>query len=38
MLVGVLVAVPALGGILAALVANADGPMSLFSFLSHAGT
>ena len=32
-LVGMLVAVPALGGMLAALVANADGPMSLFSFL-----
>ena len=32
-LVGMLVAVPALGAMLAALVANADGPMSLFSFL-----
>jgi len=32
-LVAMLVAVSALGGILAALVANADGPMSLFSFL-----
>jgi phosphatidylglycerol lysyltransferase len=32
-LVGVLVAVPALGGMLAALAANGDGPMSLFSFL-----
>jgi phosphatidylglycerol lysyltransferase len=31
--VGMLVAVPALGGMLAALVAHADGPMSLFSFL-----
>ena len=33
-LAGVLVAVPALGGMLAALAAHADGPMSLFSFLS----
>jgi lysylphosphatidylglycerol synthetase-like protein (DUF2156 family) len=32
-LVAILVAVPALGGMLAALVGNADGPMSLFSFL-----
>ena len=32
-LVAMLVAVSALGGILAALVANAEGPMSLFSFL-----
>ncbi len=32
-LVGLLVAVSALGGMLAALVANANGPMSLFSFL-----
>jgi phosphatidylglycerol lysyltransferase len=34
--VGVLVAVPALGGMLAALAAHADGPMALFSFLSAA--
>src|SRR5215470_17571346 len=33
MLVGMLVAVSALGAMLAALVANANGPMSLFSFL-----
>ena len=33
MLVGMLVAVSALGALLAALVANANGPMSLFSFL-----
>src|SRR6516225_3257602 len=33
-LVGVLVAVPALGGMLAALAAHPGGPMSLFSFLS----
>ena len=33
MLVGMLVAVPALGGILAALVANSHGPMSLSSLL-----
>ena len=33
MLVGMLVAVPALGSMLAALAADADGPMSLFSFL-----
>ena len=32
-LAGVLVAVPALGAMLAALAANPDGPMSLFSFL-----
>ena len=32
-LAGMLVAAPALGGMLAALVANADGPMSLFSVL-----
>jgi lysylphosphatidylglycerol synthetase-like protein (DUF2156 family) len=32
-LVGVLVAVSALGGMLAALATGADGPMSLFSFL-----
>jgi phosphatidylglycerol lysyltransferase len=32
-LVGTLVAVPALGSMLAALAAGADGPMSLFSFL-----
>jgi len=32
-LVGVLVAVPALGGMLAALAAHPGGPMSLFSFL-----
>jgi phosphatidylglycerol lysyltransferase len=32
-LVAMLVAVPALGGMLAALAAHADGPMSLFSFL-----
>ena len=32
-LVGMLVAAPALGGMLAALAANADGPMSLFSLL-----
>jgi lysylphosphatidylglycerol synthetase-like protein (DUF2156 family) len=31
--VGMLVAVPALGGMLAARAAGADGPMSLFSFL-----
>ena len=31
--VGMLVAAPALGGMLAALAAHADGPMSLFSFL-----
>jgi len=33
MLVGMLVAVSAFGAMLAALVANANGPMSLFSFL-----
>ncbi len=32
-LVGILVAIPALGDMLAALVANAHGPMSLFSLL-----
>jgi len=32
-LVGMLVAAPALGGMLAALAGRADGPMSLFSFL-----
>ncbi|HEX6522796.1 MAG TPA: DUF2156 domain-containing protein [Streptosporangiaceae bacterium] len=32
-LVGMLVAVSALGGMLTALIENADGPMSLFSFL-----
>ncbi len=31
--VGILVAVPALGGMLAVLVAHPDGPMSLFSLL-----
>jgi phosphatidylglycerol lysyltransferase len=33
LLVSILVAVPALGGMLAALVTNADGPMSRFLFL-----
>jgi lysylphosphatidylglycerol synthetase-like protein (DUF2156 family) len=33
-LIAMLVAVPALGGMLAALAAHPDGPMSLFSFLS----
>jgi phosphatidylglycerol lysyltransferase len=33
LLVGILVAAPALGGMLAAMVARPDGPMSLFSFL-----
>lgn len=35
-LVGILVAVPALGEMLAALIPNAHGPRSLFSFLSSA--